>query len=185
MAQNYVNTSSHVTSAASSPVTLLARCLVLASVLPTHYCSSHILQSGFCSASTETSPLSSALSASWLHCGRRCSRCSCCCTTWTSTATWWRRPGGRRTGCWRSSPTSAPSGTASSSCLCKHIARAESVMWLGHKSLHLLTPGPGDDQALKTLHLQANISTSPGGRPSSFGCSVIRARRRGRYTSCA
>ena len=119
--------------------------------------------------------------ASWLHCGRRCSRC--CCTTWTSTATWRRRPGGRRTGCWRSSPTPAPSCTASSSCLCKQTARADGVMWPGHKSLHLLIPGPGDDQALKTL--QANISISPGGRPSSFGCSVIRARRRGRYTSCA
>ena len=44
MAQNYVNTSSHVTSAASSPVTLLARCLVLASVLPTHHSAGHILR---------------------------------------------------------------------------------------------------------------------------------------------
>ena len=48
MAQNYVNTSSHVTSAASSPVTLLARCLVLALVLPTHYSSSHILRFLLC-----------------------------------------------------------------------------------------------------------------------------------------
>ena len=60
MAQNYVNSTSHVASATTSPVTLLARCLVLASVLPTHYCSSHILGSGFCSASTETSAIYSA-----------------------------------------------------------------------------------------------------------------------------
>ena len=44
MAQNYVNYTNHVTSVASSPVTLLARCLVLASVLPTHYSAGHILQ---------------------------------------------------------------------------------------------------------------------------------------------
>ena len=44
MAQNYVNSTIHVTSTASSPVTLLPRCLVLASVLPTHYSAGHILQ---------------------------------------------------------------------------------------------------------------------------------------------
>ena len=44
MAQNYVHSTSHITSAASSPVTLLARCLVLASMSTTHYCSSHILR---------------------------------------------------------------------------------------------------------------------------------------------
>ena len=44
MAQNYVNSTIHVTSAASSPVTLLARCLVLDSVLPTHYSAGHILR---------------------------------------------------------------------------------------------------------------------------------------------
>ena len=44
MAQNYVNSTIHVTSAASSPVTLLPRCLVLASVLPTHYSAGHILR---------------------------------------------------------------------------------------------------------------------------------------------
>ena len=45
MAQNYVNATILVTSAASSPTTLLARCLVLASVLPTHYSAGHILRS--------------------------------------------------------------------------------------------------------------------------------------------
>ena len=44
MVQNCVNSTSHVTSAASSPVTLLARCLVLGSVLPTHYSAAHILR---------------------------------------------------------------------------------------------------------------------------------------------
>ena len=44
MAQNYVNATILVTSAASSPATLLARCLVLASVPPTHCSPSHILR---------------------------------------------------------------------------------------------------------------------------------------------
>ena len=44
MAQNYVNSTIHITSAASSPVTLLARCLVLPSVPPAHYSAGHILQ---------------------------------------------------------------------------------------------------------------------------------------------
>ena len=44
MAQNYVNSTIHVTSTATSPVTLLPRCLVLASVLPTHYSAGHILR---------------------------------------------------------------------------------------------------------------------------------------------
>ena len=44
MAQNYVNATILVTSAASSPATLLARCLVLASVPPTHYSAGHILR---------------------------------------------------------------------------------------------------------------------------------------------
>ena len=44
MAQNYVNSTIHVTSTAPSPVTLLPRCLVLASVLSTHYSAAHILQ---------------------------------------------------------------------------------------------------------------------------------------------
>ncbi len=44
MAQNYVNSTIHITSAASSPVTLLPRCLVLALVLPTHYSAANILR---------------------------------------------------------------------------------------------------------------------------------------------
>ena len=44
MAQNYVNATILVTSAASSPATLLPRCLVLASVPPPHCSPSHILR---------------------------------------------------------------------------------------------------------------------------------------------
>ena len=43
MSQNYVDSTSHVTRAATSPVTLLARCLVLASV-GTHHSAGHILR---------------------------------------------------------------------------------------------------------------------------------------------
>ena len=48
MAQNCVNATIHVTSAASSPATLLVRCLVLASVLSTHYSAGHILRFLLC-----------------------------------------------------------------------------------------------------------------------------------------
>ena len=44
MSQNYVDSTSHVTRAATSPVNLLARYLVLASVLPTHHSAGHILR---------------------------------------------------------------------------------------------------------------------------------------------
>ena len=45
---SHVHSNSHITSAASSPATLQARCLVLASISPTHYCSSHILRFLLC-----------------------------------------------------------------------------------------------------------------------------------------
>ena len=45
---SHVHSNSHITSAASSPATLQARCLVLASMSPTHYCSSHILRFLLC-----------------------------------------------------------------------------------------------------------------------------------------
>ena len=64
MAQNYVNTSSHVTSAASSPVTLLARCLVLPSVHPAHYGAGHILQFLLC-FSANLSPVIGSGSQVW------------------------------------------------------------------------------------------------------------------------
>ena len=52
MAQNFVNCTSQITSPATSPVTLLARCLVLDSMLPT---TAPPTSSGFCSASPPTS----------------------------------------------------------------------------------------------------------------------------------